>query len=79
MYSVQTFRAENYMADSNSWDNYAEKNRRMGWSDTTDQDRDWHAREQQRAEAQARLEREHEERQRQERQRREEDDRRNRR
>ena len=54
------------MADSNSWNNYAEQNRRLGWSDTNDQDRDWHAQEQQRAAERARQERAHEERQRQE-------------
>ena len=79
MYSVQQFNQENYMADSTDWDNYAAKNRRLGWSDTNTQDRDRHAREQQRAEEQARAAREYEERQRLERQRREDEERRNRR
>ena len=79
MYSVQQFNKEKHMADSTDWDNYANKNRRLGWSDTNTQDRDWHAREQQRAEEQARAAREYEERQRQERQRREDAERRNRR
>ena len=64
---------EKHMADSADWNNYAEKNRRLGWSDVNAEDRDWHAREQRRAEEQARLAREHAERQRLERQRREEE------
>ena len=67
------------MADSTDWDNSAEKNRRLGWSDTTAQDRDWHAHEQQRAEEHARVAREYEDRRRLERQRREDDERRDRR
>jgi hypothetical protein len=54
------------MSDSQNWDNYANHNRRLGWSDTNDQDRQWHEREQQRAEERARQEREHEERRRRE-------------
>ena len=57
------------MADSNQWDIYADHNKRLGWSDRNDQDRAWHAQEQQRAEERARQERAHEERQRQERER----------
>ena len=52
------------MADSNYWKNQADKNQRAGWSDTSAQDREWHAREQRRAEERARLERESEERRR---------------
>ena len=58
------------MADSNYWDNYADKNRRAGWNDTSDKDREWHAREQKRAEEKARQEREQEERRREEEERR---------
>lgn len=61
------------MATSKDWRNYANHNERMGWSDVTDQDRDWHGREQQRAEQQARSARELE------RERREDEERRNRR
>jgi hypothetical protein len=54
------------MADSEYWNNNADKNKRAGWSDTNDQDREWHQREQQRAEERARLEHEREERRRRE-------------
>jgi hypothetical protein len=72
------------MADSDYWNNQADKNKRAGWSDTNSQDREWHAREQKRAEELARSEREREERQRKEREqeerrRREDEERRNRR
>lgn len=54
------------MFNSTDWDNYACQNQRLGWSDTNAQDRDWHAREQARAEERARSERAYEERRRRE-------------
>lgn len=54
------------MFNSTDWDNYGDHNRRLGWSDTNDQDRQWHAREQARAEERARSERAYEARRRRE-------------
>lgn len=68
------------MPNSNQWDNYANKNKHLGWGDTNQADRNWHEQERQRAEDQARKEREYEQRQREEadRRRREEEERRRR-
>ena len=63
---LRTINTTQYMAPANQWDIYADHNKRMGWSDTNGQDRDWHAREQRRAEENARIARDREERQRQE-------------
>lgn len=52
------------MDRSEIFDNYAQRNERLGWSDTNQNDRDWHERERQRAEEKARQEREYEARQR---------------
>ena len=61
-----TINSTQYLATSNQWDIYAHHNKRMGWSDTNAQDRDWHAREQQRAAELARIARDREDMQRQE-------------
>jgi hypothetical protein len=63
-----------YMPDSEKWEYYANKNKRMSWHDTTQADPEYHEREQKRAEEKARQERDREERRR-----REEEDRRRRR
>ncbi len=68
------------MANSNTWQNYADRNKRLGWGDSNEADRLWHERERQRAEEMARQQRQHEQRQREEaeRRRREEEERRRR-
>jgi len=52
------------MSNSDTWGNYAHKNKRLGWGDTNQADKDWHDQEQRRAEERARQEREWEQQQR---------------
>ena len=49
------------MCTSQDWSNYANKNERLGWSDTSEADRRYHEQERQRAEDRARDERAREE------------------
>ena len=58
------------MANSETWGNYATKNERLGWGDSTESDRLFHQQEQRKAEDMARKEREHEARKKEEEERR---------